>query len=561
MTDDDLWGPDADLFTPKNEVDESSAPEGNDVSDIVQRDGSIVVNNAAKVAAWLRHELGRGKLSGVFARNGELVHTPRQGEDGYVPPKNEHDNDGPAQVRAVDASKLASRCQYTYNIVKVGKDKETGDFTRTEAMFPPHAARVPVDTPDLLPNVRPLHGIVHSPVLRRDGSLLDQPGYDTATGLLFLPEPGLIVPPVPERPNGDRVRSAIGLLDHMLAGFRFASDSDRCNFIGLLVTPVLRALLPPPYKLGAIGAPMPGSGKSLLAATLRIVHGGVFRAEIPDEESELRKQVSTILDVTTGPVVQFDNVTGVLRSSTLAGLLTSAEWDDRSLGSNKLIRAVNDRLWVVTGNNVTLGGDLVRRTVWITIDPGMPNPHLRTGFEIGDLEAWVREHRGELIHALLVLARAWLSAGAPMVVDRSDSYAKWQGSVRGLLRCVGIPGEFDASSTARQEVGADDTEWESFLARIYEVLGDQPWLVADVVRQISTAMHDRAISVDLLPGDLADKHERGYAIGKSLGRWCRNREGRYAGPYAIRKVEDTKAGIVWRVHRWEATAGGLAEAA
>lgn len=515
-------------------------------------DGSLDVGNPAKVADWLRLELGQGHLAGVFLRNGELVHTPREGEEGYLPPETAANHDGPAQVHPIDASKLASRCQYTYRCAKRTKDKETQQWKIVPALFPWAAARVPVDVPDMLPNVRTLRGVVHAPVLRADGSLLDRPGYDHATGLLHLPEPGLHVPPVPRTPTEQDIAAAVALLDYMLAGFVFASPSDKANFLGMLMTPSLRTLLPPPYKLGCIGAPMPGSGKSLLASILRIVHGGVFRSEMPDDESELRKQVTTILDVTTGPVVQFDNVTGILRSSTLAGLLTSPTWDDRLLGSNRMVHAVNDRFWCITGNNLTLGGDLIRRALWSTIDPGVPDPHLRTGFSINDLEKWVREHRGRILHAVLVLARGWLSAGAPKVVSRSDSYADWSASLQGLLVHAGVEGEFDAPSTARQKVGADDSEWEGFLGKVYEVFGGGSWLCSDLVSKIAVeGGFDRPIASEFLPEKLSDKFDRGQSVARSLGRWLANREGRWAGGFTIRMVSESGAGKRWKVERYE----------
>jgi hypothetical protein len=56
--------------------------------------------------------------------------------------------------------------------------------------------------------------------------------------------------------------------------------------------------------------------------------------------------------------VQFDNVSGTLRSSIMSGPLTSNVWDDRKLGVMDMARCVNDRFWIMTGNNVALGGDL-----------------------------------------------------------------------------------------------------------------------------------------------------------------------------------------------------------
>ncbi|MCX4468744.1 hypothetical protein OOK41_00160 [Micromonospora sp. NBC_01655] len=146
----------------------------------------------------------------------------------------------------------------------------------------------------------------------------------------------------------------------------------------------------------------------------------MFRAELPEDDAELRKQITAILSITTGPVVVLDNVSGALKSSTLAGLLTTDLWDDRPLGSTSWTRSTNDRIWTVTGNNISIGGDLPRRTIRTVIDPGQPNPELRTGFAIDNLEGWVKERRGELLHALLTLVRAWVAAGKPLPVERAS---------------------------------------------------------------------------------------------------------------------------------------------
>jgi putative DNA primase/helicase len=46
-------------------------------------------------------------------------------------------------------------------------------------------------------HLRPLTGVTNAPTLRADGSLLDQPGYDRATGLLYVPQPERCVPADP----------------------------------------------------------------------------------------------------------------------------------------------------------------------------------------------------------------------------------------------------------------------------------------------------------------------------------------------------------------------------
>jgi hypothetical protein len=502
----------------------------------------VDVTNPAIAEAWLRQEVGRGRLAGMFYRAPGIVYTPREGEDGYQPVRGGDQmdgDDGPAQVRPITGAVLASRVQCTFGVFRMVKRGE--DWVPVPALFARHSAQPVVDTPDAAPNLRTLRGVVHSPVVRPDGSVLATPGYDQSTGLLYLPEPGLEVPPILPNPSTGDVAAAVRVLLYMIQDFTFLSDHDRANYLGLLLTPLLRAMVPPPYKLAAIGAPQPGSGKTLLANILRHLHGGVFRSEMPEDDAELRKQVTTILDYTTGPVVHFDNVSGVLRSSTLAGLLTSARWDDRRLGGNEMVNARNDRLWVITGNNVALGGDLIRRTLWVTIDPGVPNPHLRTDFAIPDLEGWVHRHRGTLIHALLTLVRAWVMAGQPTVARSGDSYRAWLATVGGILAVAGVPGAFDHPESIRQELGTEDDEWRDFLAAIHHAMGDRVWTVKELLGYVNTGLlvAQAPIPLDALPGDLSQRAIGAgglMGISRSLGRWLMHRAGRWAGPYAVRSV-------------------------
>lgn len=500
----------------------------------------VNVSNAHAAGEWLRENIGVGVLAGYFRRGGELVHCPREGTEGYVMPDHPGDSDGPAQVRMVDSAHVAA----TVNWTALPYKRTDPSRPPTPARFTVEVARDAVTRPDLCPALRPLRRVTHTPIVRADGSVLTAPGYDGdgGSGTLYLPPAGLEVS-VPDTPTPADVAAARGLVMHMLSGFTWAGEHDLTNYVGALITPLLGELVPPPYKLVAISAPQPGSGKTLLASIARILHGGVFRSEMPEDDAELRKQVSAILDTTTGPVVVIDNVTGVLRSSALSGLLTSAVWNDRRLGSGTVIDRANDRLWIITGNNVTLGGDLARRTLWVTIDPGVPDPERRTGFAIPALERWVESNRGLILSALLALIRSWVVSGAPLPeAAGSDIYAPWRQVVSGVLTHAGIPGRFDSLESHRQSVASDDDEWRTFCEAVHSVHGSAGWMVRDLLAQVDvlgTGMDiARPIPMDALPGQLTERIEKaGRHAGtatKSMGRWLMNREGRWAGEYVIR---------------------------
>lgn len=513
----------------------------------------VDVTNESDSLRWLKAEVGRGRLSGVFRRGQELVHTPRIGEDGYVPPKDDRDSAGPAQVRRIDTLGLAARIDHGYSVTRTTRRSSEA------CMFPQAVAGRAAATPDLLRNARDLDGVTHTPVVRRDGSILASPGYDDASGMLYLPDLSLSVPQVSEQPSRDEVQKAGQMLLDMVADFPFITVHDRANYLGALLTPLLRPLVPPPYKLVAVGAPQRGSGKSLLAWIMRELHGGVFKSEFPGSDEELRKFVTSTLDATTGPVVQFDNVTGVLKSSVLDGLLTSPEWSDRRLGVNEMVTLPNDRLWVVTGNNVHIGGDLERRTLWVTINAGMERPEERTDFSIPDLEGWVRQHRGDLLWALLTLVRAWVAAGSPEP-DRptSDSFGRWVAVLRGILDVAGLEGVVGHAESIQKAADPEDEEWATFLAAVYRNAGSAPWTVKDLLAVVwdenedfqEVRHDDRSIKSGDLPGDIGEKVKWGkVSAAKSLGKWLGNRNGRWADGLSAQMVPaaSKKHAKQWRV--------------
>jgi hypothetical protein len=251
-------------------------------------------DNQATAGEMLRLELGRGPLAGLYLRDGSLVFTPRVGEDGYIMPAPAEVargvDHGPAQVRQTDATRLRSLIEVVFDVGR--QDAKTGEWS--PCLFPPDAARHAIGAAELgigCPYLMQLGGITHTPVMRPDGSVLSQPGYDAATGLLYLPPAGLTVPPVPERPSAEQVRAAAALLAEPVGLFPFVGEHHRANWLGAMFTPLLRLMLPPPYPMVIITATNAGSGKTLLMRLLGIVHGIATRGEFPRDKGRAAQVV------------------------------------------------------------------------------------------------------------------------------------------------------------------------------------------------------------------------------------------------------------------------------
>ncbi len=493
----------------------------------------IDVTNSASAADWLLNEVGRpgSKLAGMFRRGDQIVHTPRIGEDGYIPLEEGVDvDDGPAQVRVVDAGRLHATVTFEYEVRRGDSSRE-----HERAIFPKQIAMLVGDVADMAPNLRPLRGVTHTPLLRRDGTVLDTEGYDEQTRRLYLPPPGMGVVPVPQLPSRVEVNDAVDLIMSMIQDFPFNTVHDRANYVALLLTPLLRELIPPPYKMGLINAHQRGSGKSLLAWILRTLHGGVLRGDVPESGAEFRKQITSVLITTTAPVVQFDNVRKIAATQ-LDALLTSDEWTDRVLGASKDVTARNDRLWVATGNNILLGGDLMRRVLWTSIDPKSPRPEERTDFAIPNLKGWVSARRGQLLSALLTLIRAWVASGSPIEeAVGEDDYSRWIEACRAILLEAGVEGVVGHRETVRQVESEDDEQWGTFLAALYGKFGTQWW----TAKQAAAALLDDAAPDGLDVGN-----------ARMIGVWCRNREGRFAGDFCVRGKAG-RNGVRWWIEKHE----------
>jgi hypothetical protein len=129
------------------------------------------------------------------------------------------------------------------------------------------------------------------------------------------------------------------------------------------------------------------------------------------DDDEWRKTLTAT--IRTGQCLTiFDNVDQVLNSASLALALTTSTWTDRVLGFTELVTLPQRTVFVATGNNIVLGGDLARRCYWIRLDAQCSEPWRNRQFRHPDLRAWVRENRGRLLSASLTLARAWFVASS-----------------------------------------------------------------------------------------------------------------------------------------------------
>lgn len=377
-----------------------------------------------------------------------------------------------------------------------------------------------------------LRGVVTSPVIRPDGSLLDSLGYDRATGLYLEPRvPLRRLAPQVTRDSLERAKEIV--LRQALADFPWVGPSDRAHYLGALLTPILRPYFHGPTPMIVLTATAAGSGKTLLKDIFRHCYG-IADTAWPENDTELRKTITTQLYGTGQPVVVLDNLPNgyVIKSPVLSALLTSEVWGDRVLGATSKVTMPNDRLWIVTGNALRTGGDNGRRVLWVRLDPDCPDPDQRDNFTVGDLRPWLRANASTLVAALVTLVRAWVAAGAPQVRVRKGDYSEWASHMAGLLDFLGVEGWMADRDEARDQ---DDEllEWAMFLEMWRETYGSEPLTTGALIKG--------------LPNHVPRKGDEPPSANQ-LGIWLKARQGRYFGTHKVVMVVDShRKQNLWRV--------------
>ena len=314
-----------------------------------------------------------------------------------------------------------------------------------------------------------LEGIVASPTLRPDGSLLDRPGYDVETGL-YLDTNGTTFPPLPAHPTLDEARTAIGHLQEAVRDFPFTEVWHFSATLAAMLSLVCRFAVRGNVPLFAIRANTRGSGKSLLADVISLIGTGRTAPRWPQvrEDEEERKRLLTVA-LAGYPCLHIDNVTRPLGSPALDMALTAPSFSDRILGKHESREAPLSMVWLASGNNMQFQGDTARRIVPIDLDPKMERPEERTNFTHTPLIPWVQQQRPRLTVAALTIVKAYFEAGCPAQgITAMGSFEQWSDLIRHALVWAG---EADPNEGRKDLEAESNPEYEQLaqLLQAWEV--------------------------------------------------------------------------------------------
>jgi len=305
--------------------------------------------------------------------------------------------------------------------------------------------------------LRPLVGISTAPLLLPDGTIRSIQGYDDTTGQWCSNVPPLRVP---ARPTLAETKTALRFLRQTFRTFPFADaarkqntmlgvevvdldrppGSDESALLAALLTAICRPSLQLAPGLLVVAAAISGAGtgKGMLVRAISAIAYGVrpraFTAGT--EKAELDKRLAAEL-VEAAPAMFLDNVNGaVLRSATLASVLTERPARVRLLGVTRMVPLNSTAFVAITGNGLAISEDLARRFLVCELDARCEDPETRP-FAAGFLEE-IEARRGELLVAALTVWRwgrqnfAAIERGRPL-----GSYETWCAWVRDPLVALG----------------------------------------------------------------------------------------------------------------------------
>ena len=315
-----------------------------------------------------------------------------------------------------------------------------------------------------------LKGVIHAPMYDVEGRLIVSRGYDRS-GYFYAPPDDLFVATPPRNITEADLAKAREKLVDILCDFEldgvsradleaaalrgegekvWRSGNDPqvmssvppsfLSMVGFMFEQLVRPLIDGPVMPLLISKTAPRAGGGLLASVVQqVVRGATNVRPLAANEDERRKAILSAARSGTS-IIAWDNlpVRQTVDSPSMAILFTEGEITDRVLGASEEITVAVDSSFLLIGNRPPFSAELVNRLTLAELIPQTDDPKSRTGWKHAQLLPYVKENRGEILGALLVLIQNWINLGRPAskyapVIGRFESYT---GTIGGILECA-----------------------------------------------------------------------------------------------------------------------------
>jgi hypothetical protein len=475
----------------------------------------------------------------IFSHGGELVHivTDLPNSVRMVQRRHSEGSSYPEMkvIRPYKSGSILSRISDSCSFV---------DHSDSFIGPPDKIVRVIMDEPPSW--AHPLSGLLESPNVRPDGTILDKQGYDVNTGLFTVFPPSLASEFIENPTKDDALRALAYLKDELLEGFEFVSKLDKSMVLVCLFVMLQRRFMDiAPGFLST--ASVQQSGKTtLLELIFMVLFGRPLACESwLEDEIETDKRLLSILRE-GHPAALLDNVPDgcVMENNAISRYLTSPMYQSRLLGKSEMIKSPTDAVLVITGNNVKPGTDLVSR-IWPTrLESSTENPMDRA-FSRAHMGEWAEKNRPKVLGAAVCILQAYRLGGERVEVSGSR-YKMVDELVRAPLEWLGEPDIMPLVDSNLQEDERTQIE-RKMLRTLHNEFGDELFTTSEVFPHWSVSDFgiEEGSVADGLRGLFPKYTPTPIGIGRRFGKM----ENRIVGGLKLIKIryENTKASSKWKV--------------
>jgi len=385
--------------------------------------------------------------------------------------------------------------------------------------------------------LKPLNAVINAPTITHTDHIVSKQGYDQSTKLyLDCLDHGVSVPALVSE---HEAVAAYHELMKPFSTFDFADDVSRSVALSAVLTAITRPTQATAPAF-AFDAPKQGSGKTYFCECLGLLATGRAPAMTPSiekNEDEVRKTLLSMV-IEGRRFIIWDNIMGHFNSATMASFLTSERFSGRILGVSQSVEVAHRAMLLLTGNNITLVGDMPRRVLTCRFDTGIENPTQaqRDLSAIGGLKpaAYIERNRYKLAAAAITLIRGYLQSEAHskggIAKDRLPSFEDWDTVARQpvLWLSTQVEGLTDPKRSIDDNM-EKDPEHETLselLACIYEWHPNTPFTAKSLNAYL--ACQSRYATDHPLSEILLDLNGGKTVTSRSIGMILKFRHGRIA---------------------------------
>jgi hypothetical protein len=448
-------------------------------------------------------------------------------------------------------------------IINDDGDKEEIPFPRLVAQLlldPAHHHHLPV-----------LNAIVTHPTLRHDGTILNQPGYDAATGI-FVVKPKKRYH-IPESPTRKDARRALKKIREVYSDFPFAGRKhgstrktpDESVILALNMSALTHATIDQhPFYISSAPERRTGKDKLLQGAAILCYGHQMASTSFTKNPEENDKRIFSALR-RAAPIFYLENVPNGLavESDTYCSIITGLSHEERVLKEHRDEEHPTNMVIMASGNNIQVRGELDVRTLQCYIDSKMPHPEERDFFKIPAWLEYVEKHYPELTsyHLTILVAYHLACLKDPTLIKdpgrTGQDLKPWGGFedydkiIRRALIWAGMPDPCEA----RWREDSKKEEGETFaheFASAYQ--GNEEFKLSQVCQELNEGQHGKLM--EALPPYIKDR--QGKVLLHSLIYLMRRLNRAPLGDWAVAKLTKKHggtwaAGLYADIDKWAPT--------